>query len=331
MKQEKLKQSIEKAFLWIENNSIKDEGIIVNTQMKISYPEVTGYYIPTLLTWKDKEKAISYSKWLCEVQSESGSWKDPEGKIDCIFDTGQIFRGLLEVYQLTNDKNIKNTLEKSSQWLITQIDDNGIINAPDVEAWDGTVPEYILLYALEPILRVAELLKNEILIQKAKKAIDNYLSKNDLTNFSCLSHFHAYIMEALCDLGYKDRALEGMEIIEKLQREDGSIPAYIDKKWVCSTAMFQYAIVWYKLGKIEQADRVYDYAVNLQNQTGGWYGSYGEPYKILSKLGRFIPSLKMYFPKAEISWAVKYFLDATELYSRNKNIELSSIIPKKDR
>jgi malonyl-CoA O-methyltransferase len=330
MEQIALERSIKKAFLWIENNSIQNEGIIVNTQMKISYPEVTGYYIPTLLTWNDKERAIAYSQWLCEVQHESGSWRDPAGKIDCIFDTGQIFRGLLEVYELNHDDNIKQALQKACQWLLTQIDDDGVIDAPDVAAWDGTVPDYILLYALEPILRVATLLKDEALILKSKKAIDNFLSKTDLTNFSCLSHFHAYIMEALCDLGYRERALEGMSIIEKLQRKDGSVPAYIDKKWVCSTAMFQYAIVWYKLDKTEQADKVFTYALNLQNSSGGWYGSYGEPYKTLSKLGRFIPSFGMYFPKAEISWAVKYFLDATELYMKNKNIDLSNFIQIKD-
>jgi len=322
-----LKRKMESAFNWIENNSINNEGIIVNSQMKISYPEVTGYYIPTLFKWGEKERALSYADWLCEVQFDNGAWRDPSGEIECIFDTGQIFRGLLEINQLTDNENIHNALVKASEWLKSQIDENGVINVPDIDAWDSRqVPkDYILLYSLEPIIRVAKELKDEELLSKALKAIENYLSKSDLTDFGCLSHFHAYIMEALCDLGYEQRALEGMKIVEELQREDGSVPAYKDKKWVCSTAMFQYAIVWYKLGKSEQAEKVYEYAITLQNQSGGWYGSYGEPYKTLSKFGRFVPALAMYFPRAEISWAVKYFLDATELYAKDNNIDISSL------
>jgi len=43
--------------------------------------------------------------------------------------------------------------------------------------------------------------------------------------FTTLSHFHAYIMEALVDLGYNELALQGMQAPEKLQRKNGAVPA----------------------------------------------------------------------------------------------------------
>lgn len=34
---------------WIERNTIPGQGICVNTDLPLTYPEVTGYYIPSLL------------------------------------------------------------------------------------------------------------------------------------------------------------------------------------------------------------------------------------------------------------------------------------------
>jgi len=87
-----------------------------------------------------------------------------------------------------------------------------------------------------------------------------------------------------------------MEEISLLQNEDGSVPAYINEKFVCSTGLFQYAICWYKLGELNKGNKAFEYAKKLQNDSGGWYGSYGENAN--------------YFPQIEISWAVKFFLDA---------------------
>jgi len=322
---ESIQKCVNKSLLWIENNSLIHTGIIVNSDMLIPYPEVTGYYIPTLLTWNDEKRAISYSRWLCSIQEPNGAWGDPTSTIDCIFDTGQIMRGLLSIYELTKKEEVKKSLLKACKWLLSQIDDNGVIHAPDIEIWDNTIPDTILLYALEPILRVSKILGEEQLTQKSNKAVKVFLSRHNLIEFSCLSHFHAYIIEALYDLGYKEKAKEGMKIIEKLQKNNGFLPAYKNKKWVCSTALFQYSIIWYKLGEIERANKSFEYAISLQNTTGGWYGSYGRPYRTLHKLGKIIPYFKMYFPKSEISWAVKYALDATFLYLKANDIKIESI------
>ena len=53
---------------WIKNNTIDNSGITVTTKRRYIYPEVTGYYIPTLLLWGEKELALSYAKYLCSIQ-----------------------------------------------------------------------------------------------------------------------------------------------------------------------------------------------------------------------------------------------------------------------
>jgi malonyl-CoA O-methyltransferase len=109
-------------------------------------------------------------------------------------------------------------------------------------------------------------------------------------------------LEALVDLGQKQLALQGMNELETFQRHDGAIPAYADVDWVCSTGIFQYSVIWYKLDQPEKASRAFNYAKRLQNFSGGFFGSYGLN--------------STYFYNQEISWAVKYFLDA--LWWKNK-------------
>ena len=93
--------------------------------------------------------------------------------------------------------------------------------------------------------------------------------------------------------------VEDVSDVARVQRRDGSIPAYPDVEWVCSTGMAQYAIVWYVLGERERADRAMAFLEKIQNPSGGFFGSYGKGAK--------------YIAGGEISWANKYFLDAWRL------------------
>ena len=140
--------------------------------------------------------------------------------------------------------------------------------------------------------------------------------KERILHFSMLSHFHAYVMEALVDIGEYELAKQAMEDVATYQKEDGSVPGLNNVAWICSTGLFQLAIVWYKLGNLKRGDRAFQYACSLQNPSGGWYGSYSD-FKTLSWLaahhsvkGIFGKHAQFYFEKEEISWAVKYFLDA---------------------
>ena len=91
-----------KAIGWIGNNSINGESIICNTDKRKGYPEVTGYYIPTLLKWGYRELAISYAKWLCKIQKPDGSWYDTDNREPYVFDSAQILKGLIGIWTSPN-------------------------------------------------------------------------------------------------------------------------------------------------------------------------------------------------------------------------------------
>ncbi len=297
------------AIQWILNNTIHGEGIICNSGKRKSYPEVTGYYIPTLIKWGYCDLAISYAKWLCKIQKEDGSWYDTDNCAPYVFDSAQILKGLIAVRELLPevDENIK----KGCKWILSNIEPSGRLSTPTKEAWGNgrACSELIHLYCLSPLIEAANIFQIEEYKEKAYKVLDYYKNNyyENIMQFSLLSHFYAYVMEALLDLGEVNMVQEAMHNIEKYQKKSGEVPAYHDVDWVCSTGLFQLALVWFRLGEITHGKRAFEYACKLQNPTGGWYGSYLSDNNAREE--------NDYFPTEEISWAVKYFLDA--LYYKN--------------
>lgn len=292
----KKKPSHERAMDWCKQHTVPGQGIIVHTKQPVPYPEVTGYYIPTLYHWGEVELARSYTKWLLSIQLPDGAFPAPDG-VPYTFDTAQIMRGLCAA--LNDVDGAEPALRKACDWMLTQVDASGRLKTPSTEQWTDIASDLIHTYALPPLAKAGQLLGVKEYEEAARFVLDYYKQQSDLVPFNRLSHFHAYAMEALCELGEIDLAKRGMADVEKVQRSDGRVPAYPDVEWICSTGIAQYAIVWYTLGNKDRANRAIAYLEKIQNPSGGFFGSYGKGAK--------------YIPGGEISWAVKYFLDAWRL------------------
>lgn len=306
-----------KAVGWILNNSVISEGIINNSKLRKSYPEVTGYYIPTLIRWGYRELAISYAKWLCFIQKKDGSWYDTLDEDPYIFDSAQILKGLIAVREIYPDiTQVDETIKRGCNWILNCMTEEGQLKTPSEAAWGNIANELIHIYCLSP-LKQAAVLYNEQRYQEAASRSLNYYKQyfyNEIVNFSMLSHFYAYVVEAMLDMGEIEIASEAMKNMENFQKESGAVPAYRDVDWVCSTGLFQLSMIWFRLGDLGRGNKAFEYACRLQNSSGGWYGSY------ISEENA--EEINTYFPDAEISWANKYFLDA--LYYKNK-AEFNSI------
>lgn len=295
-----------KSIKWIEKFTVNGLGIAVSSrQHQLIYPEVTGYFIPSLIKFGYRNIALNYGNYLISIQNKNGFWTEPSGKTPYTFDTGMILKGLCSLIDNNLDSNdkFKTALIRGADYIISKQREDGSIATEDYSYWNlpynKVVPESIHIYCLEPIRFAGKITndpKYELFIQKALKY---YLSQINLTDFSTLSHFNAYIIEGLIDIGEVEKARRAMELVSLHQRFDGSISAYSNVDFICSTGLFQYAICWYKLGETTKADSAFDYACELQNHSGGWYGSYTVSRDNAN-----------YFPNEEISWAVKYFLDA---------------------
>jgi malonyl-CoA O-methyltransferase len=208
---------------------------------------------------------------------------------------------------LPTEPRVAEPLRRACDWLLAASDETtGRLPVPAPGgAWSlgprGEVSEAIHLYVLAP-LRAASTLLNEPRYERfVARSLDYYLRRTYCTRFeapSHLTHFYAYMQEALLELGCEDEARRGMADVARYQQPNGAVPAYSDVPWVCTTGVAQLAQVWFRLGELERAERAMAFLATLQNPSGGFFGSYG--------VGA------AYFPDQEPSWGVKYAIEAEQ-------------------
>jgi len=265
--------NIDKAINWMLNNWNKDEGIIVTSKQRISYPEVTGYYIPTLLNLGYREEAYNAGRWLALIQKKDGSI--PLGLNRFTFDTAMVLSGWIELGGYEEQR------KKACEFLMSQIKEDGSIST---EFHANGVPEKINLW-------VAKLLYKERYVEHARKIWNYYAHNSKTVDFDCLSHFHCYVLDACYDTPLHDISLRGIKFLYDIQRSDGSIPAYRNVNWTCYTGVAQAAILFYRMGL--DAKKQMEYLAKVMSPDGGFYGSSGA-----------------YFGDQKVSWAVKFYIDA---------------------
>ncbi len=300
---------LQRAVQWIKDHRVPNGGILPHHKANVATQEVTGYLIPTLYAIGEKELARDLAKWEASVQRPDGSFAATDGT-PYTFDTAQVIRGLLAV--LDDMPELENRLRRACDFVASQIAPDGRICTPSYDMWklpDGSMfSEYANLYVLSPMLQAGQKLSQARYVEAARRGLNYFKGKGDLVEFKpelgTLSHIFGYMMEALVDVGEIDLANEGLQQAATIQNESGAIPAYPGVDWVCSTGVAQLAIAWYKLGNAVPADKAVGYLEEVQNPSGGFYGSYGVGAR--------------YLPDQEISWAVKFFLDCLLLRERSR-------------
>ncbi len=304
---------VEKAISWVKAHKVPGSGILVHHRHVAASQEVTGYFIPTLYNMGEKDLARDLVRWEASVQRADGAFTAVDG-IPYTFDTAQVLRGFLAV--LDEVPELEANIRRACDFIESQVSADGEVRSPSYGMWKvpdgGAFSEYTNLYVLPPLLEAGRRLSEPRYVAAVERSMDYFTQKSDLVdfepNFSTLSHVFGYMMEALVDLGEVALAREGLRQVAAIQKDNGEIPAYPGVDWICSTGMAQLAVAWYKLGNFDPADRALAHLERIQNSSGGFFGSYGAGAS--------------YFPREEISWAVKFFLDCCIL--RNRDSRLSS-------
>jgi hypothetical protein len=94
-----------------------------------SYPETTGYVIPTLYDYAHLYNAPEYAEaarrmaiWESEIQMEDGGVRagtmSAEIVAPTIFNTGQVLFGWAKAWLETRDERFKSSLIRASDWLV---------------------------------------------------------------------------------------------------------------------------------------------------------------------------------------------------------------------
>ncbi len=281
------------ALAWVAAQELSTGGIRVATGHSNAYPEVTGYLVPTLLAYGHVDLARRLVEWLLCAQRDNGAFTDPDTGMDYVFDTGQVLRGLLAARNLVAEADP--AAQRAAGYLESQMVEGGTKGFRSSYA-GGDCPESVLLYVLPPLLEAAKVFKRSDLAAAVGRCLAHYRAAGDFLCLGDLTHFLAYQLEALIDLGHAELARPVLDKLRDLQTKDGAIRGTGSAAWVCAPGLAQIAICWYKTGRWAEADRAVAWLEAHQMDTGGIRGSYG--------------GAATYFPDREISWAAKYYLDA---------------------
>jgi len=322
-----------------------------------AYPETTGYIVPTLLRygtysaeqmpWAEQAKsaALMAGEWLLSIQHEDGGW--PGGYVhqnrdSVVFNSGQILRGTLALYQETNDERYRSASLRCIDWILNQLDEQGRFSSNDFMGEIRVYGTYVMAPVLDWLLYFPE--KDETWKEAARKHAywvigqqnelgwfsncDNTKHKNDRP----IIHTIAYTIDGLWHLGVhledetiKQAALLPARVLATEFLSRGMLNGRYNHKWMGSESFIptggaQLAIVWEHMYQ-HTGEAIWKAAFLKMNTLLVAIADRGarENADSLGAITGSFPMWGRYEPFALPNWATKYFLDtlvtAYERYS----------------
>ncbi|MEO8636992.1 MAG: hypothetical protein ABI587_17085 [Gemmatimonadales bacterium] len=307
-----------------------------------SYPETTGYIIPTLLEAAHHlsrselvECALRAARWEIAIQLPGGAVQGGvigEGRTPAIFNTGQVMLGWLAAYEATGDVQYADALRRAGNFLVSAMDADGrwTTGESDFARKDATLYNARVAWAMaEAGSALGEPRFTDAAARNLRMVASQQLPNGWFPN-CCLSdpvrpllHTIAYTIRGLLEGGrvLQDAALLGAgiraaEALLPVPRADGWMPGRYAQdwrgavQWSCLTGEAQMVNNWIRLGMItgesrwsEPVDRVLTFVKRTQNRTSADPGLRGG-------IKGSAPMSGGYGTNEILNWATKYFADA---------------------
>ncbi len=330
-----------------------DDGVahsydIRESRWLASYPETTGYIIPTLYDYakhfdapKYRDAAYRMALWEVKEQLADGGVRagtmDAEVLAPTIFNTGQVLFGLARAAIETGDEAIRAALERAADWLVAAQDADGCWRrfpspfTTTKHATYNTRCGFGLIRAFEVVPKQAYLDAADRNIKWAlgTSQPNGWLPGNCLTHSaddSALTHTIAYSIRGILEVGarigqsrYVDHALRMSKEVAKRQNDDGSLSAYLDPKWspksnwTCVTGNAQMAINWQRLAWETGDDTLLQHAIAANRFNMSIQQLEARNPGVRGALPGSFPIDGHYMKYRYPNWAAKFFMDALML------------------
>jgi hypothetical protein len=302
-----------------------------------SYPEVTGYIIPSLLNWANatgdagaRERALAMADWEASVQLREGGIPSLMDGDPVVFDTGQVLFGWVSAYRESGNRTYLDCGRRAGDWLLGMMDADGVwrkggAGRPAPLAYNARTAWAMLeLARAGDDDRYAEGVKPFLAWTLEQEAGPGWFAHNCLTDDEHpLLHTIAYTARGQLECGLilgDERLVEAAHRTANAVRArvggNGGIAGRFDRewqpavRWACLTGMAQMCLVWSRLpagggdpGFEPAARRVLSYLMGTQDVTAGNEGLRGGikgAFPVNGAYGRY----------SVLSWATKFFLDA---------------------
>lgn len=350
-----VREHLREAADWIlrAQEATPDDGVAHCYDLKTrawqaSYPETTGYIIPTLYDYARHYGGPQYAHaayrmavWEADVQLPEGGVRagrmDAEIVAPTVFNTGQVLFGWARAYQETGEIRFKCALERAADWLVSAQDSDGAWRRFASPFTSAKLNSYNTRSAFG-LIRAYEVLERSSWREAADvnvawtigRAHENaWLPDNSLTTSPggrALTHTIAYSIRGILEVGaalnrydYVEHALRMARAVAAQQRSDGALPGELTPdwkpaaRWTCVTGNSQMAINWLRLSTISGDRTLSEHARRANRFNMGMQDlSQSDPGVRGGMKGSHPidgPYMSWRFP----NWAAKFFMDGLML------------------
>jgi hypothetical protein len=269
-----------------KKGTVRDDGVSqtyhVRTQVWApSYPETTGYIIPTFYRyWRFsgdegyRKRAARMADWECEIQHPSGGvLAGALGDSDqpTIFNTGQVLFGWVTAFEEEGKETYRDSAVRAANWLCRNQDEDGCWRKFGSPLTNSAINLYNTRTAWG-LSRVNEITGEKAFLVAAQKNVEwaiaqqlpnGWFPRNCLTDESQpFVHTIAYAMRGILEVGvsvecdrYISSAVKVGDAMVQAMPADGELPGRFDSNWrptvnwSCLTGVAQMAV---NLGRLYQ-------------------------------------------------------------------------------
>jgi uncharacterized protein YyaL (SSP411 family) len=307
-----------------------------------SYPETTGYIIPTMFCLAKilddpnlSERALRMADWEVDIQLPSGAVMGSVATAPpspAVFNTGQVIFGWLTVHRQTGKQEYLQAAGRAGDYLISVQDQIG--------SWEKGDSKFAIKGATTYNTRVAwaliELGKqtgNKKYIESAKRFLDFAVTKQQANGWfarNCLNdperpllHTIVYATRGFLESGiclneqkYIAAGLKTLDALLKCQRTDGGIPGRLaadwssQADWDCVTGDAQAAVAWLRAHAITGNSKYKDAARKATEFVKRTQNLYHPNPGIKGGVKGSFPFDGHYGQYEMLNWAAKFFCDA---------------------
>jgi hypothetical protein len=335
---------------WILNAQRPDGGIAayysLPTGYSGSYPEVTGYIIPTLYDFgcptgdaAPRHAVYRATEWLLSLQMPSGAF--PAGLSNrggeaqpSVFNTGQILQGLVRAYTESENAKILERAVAAGNWLASTQQADGSWTGP--AAYQGSAHTYYSMVAWA-LAQLATALNDPRHAAAADRNIDwvlthvkpsGWIDGINLRGHPAYLHFIAYVIQGTIECGILRQRKDAIHaaakaawvLLRKFETHKRLLGTYEPdfsggQKFSCLTGNAQMSCVWLRLFEVTGDLRYLNAALKMNEmlkQSLPLKGGRG----VAGGVAGSYPIWGAYQPLRFISWGCKFLADALMLEQR---------------
>lgn len=333
------------ALAWIAraHAAVDDGGIskgyhLLRDQWFPSYPETTGYTVPTLLNAavaldqpQLRDMALRLAEYLlARAESEGGIFHWKGGGEPVVFDTGQVIFGWLAAYDATGDAPYLEAATRAGDWLVavqapsgawTRFQHLGVIKVIDTRVAWALLELSRRTGRATPYRRAAERNLDWAVTQQEKNGWFRRCAFEE--GADAITHTLAYTAEGLLESGlllgedrYVDAARRTADALLARQRPDGSLASTYDAAWratrgsSCLTGDCQMGRLWLCLYDLDGRDGCLTAARRAIDFVAGTQDLDSARLEVRGGIAGSHPIHGWYERFKYPNWAAKFFVDA---------------------